>query len=1013
MDARQFPSLLLAAPHRWLRETLLQVLQAWPGGITTADNHDALLVAAKAGTDIVVLTPFAFGMHGADLLREVHRVAPRVRMVALIPDDDGDYRLAALRGGADAVVYESQADVDLLPTLQTVTRAEASRQLRRRSSRARWVKEERPMDNPNPIAELLTERHVSRRSFIKWSAALGGAAALAGGGLKFGLEPLKSTGAAPAAVAGTGEWITAACWHNCGGHRCLLKAYVVDGVVQRVKTDDTHPDSVDFPQNRACARGRSQRQQVFGPDRLKYPMVRKHWAPGGGDKSLRGRDEWVRISWDEALNILASEIKRVKDTYGNESIMVTGGDITRALTLYGGYTTTWGTTSWGTWFYTGPKTGLGDGLYATSHNDRMDLRNSQLVVMWGANPAWSSQGNPTYFYQAAKAAGAKFIFIDPFYNDSAMILADEWIPIRPATDHALALGIAHTLITEDNPKTNPLIDWDFLNRCTVGFDKDHMPAGADSKENFRDYVLGTQDGQAKTAEWAAEICGVHPDRIRALAREIAQTRRVALLTGWAPARVNNADAWPQMFMTLGCMTGHIGQPGRMTGVSCWEKSANGGPDLVAAGGSGVAGVGDNPIKTVVNNNELWDAVLTGQYTAGYKSVKPINIQMLYHGMGSALNQKVGLVKGIEAHRKVEFVVSQTHFLTTNAKYSDLVLPVTTQWEREGYVKGNREVLMWARQITPPLYEAQDDMWVVREVATRLGLDVAKVDPLPLKQQVFNQIAGAKVAKVDGSGQEPLVTISEADMAAMGVTGKPQQGRISLAQFRDQGIYQVQRRPGDRLGYIAFEAFRKDPEANKLKTDSGKLEIHCKSIAEFVKNSGFDEVRPIPTYNKATEGYEDTFTDWAHKIKGGFPLQLYTIHYRRRTHSVFDNLPWLREAFPQEFIMNPVDAEARGLKTGDIVRITSRHGSVMRPVWVTERMMPGVVTLGEGAWSQIDETTGICQAGATNTLNGAIATGQGHQGWNSCNVQVEKYDGTLEPDATWPQRIVFPGASNHV
>ena len=326
------------------------------------------------------------------------------------------------------------------------------------------------------LSKALTDTILTRRSFLKWSGVLGGTAALAGG-VTVGLKAAE----AATQAASEGEWITAACWHNCGGQRCLLKAQVVDGVVQRVKTDDTHPDTADYPQLRACARGRSQQQQVFGADRLKYPMKRKNWEPGGGKKELRGRDEWVRISWDEALDIYASELQRIKDKYGNESILALGGTMGRTLTLFGGAVGTWGTTSWGTWYYTGPMIGLGDGLNATSNNDRLDMRNSNLIVIWGGNPAWSSQGNSMKFYFDAKQAGAKFLFLDPYYNDTAMILADEWVPVRPGTDHALALGMAHTLIVEDDPVANPLIDWDFLNRCTVGFDKDHLPEGTDPK----------------------------------------------------------------------------------------------------------------------------------------------------------------------------------------------------------------------------------------------------------------------------------------------------------------------------------------------------------------------------------------------------------------------------------------------------------------------------------------------------------------------------------------------------
>ncbi|MBI4787477.1 MAG: molybdopterin-dependent oxidoreductase, partial [Chloroflexi bacterium] len=170
------------------------------------------------------------------------------------------------------------------------------------------------MSEQNFLTRVLTDTVLSRRSFLKWSAVLGGTAALAPNGLKIGLQPTTAA-AAPAAVS-TGKWVAAACWLNCGG-RNLNKAYVVDGVVVRQKTDDTHPDSPDFPQQRGCARGRSQRMRAFGADRLKYPMKRKNWAPGGGNKELRGKDEWVRISWDAALDILASEIKRIKEKYGN------------------------------------------------------------------------------------------------------------------------------------------------------------------------------------------------------------------------------------------------------------------------------------------------------------------------------------------------------------------------------------------------------------------------------------------------------------------------------------------------------------------------------------------------------------------------------------------------------------------------------------------------------------------------------------------------------------------------
>jgi anaerobic dimethyl sulfoxide reductase subunit A len=256
-----------------------------------------------------------------------------------------------------------------------------------------------------------------------------------------------------------------------------------------------------------------------------------------------------------------------------------------------------------------------------------------------------------------------------------------------------------------------------------------------------------------------------------------------------------------------------------------------------------------------------------------------------------------------------------------------------------------------------------------------------------------------------------VTITDADIAEMGVTGKPQTGRIPIKTFKEQGIYQVARKPGDAYTYIPYKGFRDDPKANPLPTKSGKIEIYCQDLADKIKSFGWTEVRPIPTYNPATEGYEATFKDWKNKVKGDFPLQLHNTHYARRSHTVFDNVQQLRRAFVNEFWMNPLDAAPRGIASGDIVLITTPHGKSIRPVLLTDRVLPGTVDLFHGAWVEVDEATGIDKAGADNYLGGAIPTGQGTDSYNSCIAQVEKYTGTIElkPDYMWPQRIPIKGA----
>ncbi len=778
-----------------------------------------------------------------------------------------------------------------------------------------------------------------------------------------------------------------------------------------IKTDDTHPDSPDYPQQRGCGRGRSQRQQVFSADRIKYPMKRKNWAPGGGNKELRGKDEWVRITWDEALSLVSSEIKRIVTTYGNKAIL---GSCGRLMAAYGGAVQTWGQVSYGAW----PQVTLKmRGASMGGNNDRMDYRKSKLIVQWGNNTGVSSGGSPTYNYLQAKKAGAKFIYVTPMLNPTTMAMADEWIPCRPSTDAALLLGIAYYMIT------NNLQDQDFLDKYTVGFDKDHMPQGADPNENFKDYVLGTNDGVLKTPEWASEICGTPPELIRSFAQEIATTKPMVFSGGWAIGRTFIGEQACQAFLTVGFMTGNIGLPGAAVCTVSHSGASYGGSSLVKAGGNNLPAL-PNPISGMsigisdpakpgysVVWDEAWDAVLNGQFTNGVEGKVPCDFKMISYFQdgsgGNMLNQEPSIVKGIQAHRKVEFVLSTDIVFSTKSRYSDIILPATTPWEQElgGWLSGNPEMLLWYNKAIDPPYEVKDVQWMEMQLAPMLGLNPDDIYPFDRKQQQFNSLAGATVIKDDASGYEPLVTITADDISKLGVDGTPQTGRISMQDLFTKGVYQVKRSPSDNFGFIRDAAFRQDPVANPLKTPSGKLEIFSQPLTDVIEQFGWTTTPPIAKYRKPYQGYEDTFKDWDKKIKGDYPLQLLTTHYFRRSHSVFDEVKQLRRAFPQELWMNSIDANARGIKSGDTVLIKSRWGQVLRPAYVTDRIMPGVVDLGEGAWVDWDDGTQIDKAGATNTLSGPTPTGQGVQPWNTNNAQVEKWTGTpLQPDYTLPTRV---------
>ncbi|KKL14718.1 hypothetical protein LCGC14_2512850, partial [marine sediment metagenome] len=312
--------------------------------------------------------------------------------------------------------------------------------------------------------------------------------------------------------------INTGCCHDCGG-RCTLKAHVKNGKIIRFETDNG-----DEPQLRACARGRAYRQKLYSPDRLKYPMRRI---------GERGEGKFERISWDEALDTVANKLNEVKDKYGNSSILFIPGagnqgmlhgvtPVGVMLNNFGGYTRMWGIPSYEGALFASMAT------YGTmmTGSAREDLLNSKLIIMWGWNPAntvWDP-GTPLMLAKA-REKGIKIIVIDPIFTDSAAILAEKWIPIRPGTDTAMLNAMAYVIITEN------LHDKAFIEKYTVGFEK------------YNAYLMGEDDNTPKTPEWAEEITTIPAETIKDLAREYAKNKPAALLAGWGPARTARGEQY--------------------------------------------------------------------------------------------------------------------------------------------------------------------------------------------------------------------------------------------------------------------------------------------------------------------------------------------------------------------------------------------------------------------------------------------------------------------------------------
>jgi len=731
---------------------------------------------------------------------------------------------------------------------------------------------------------------------------------------------------------GTNIVPTGACY-DCGG-RCVLKVHVKGGVAVRVETDDG-----EEPQLRACARGRAYRRQVYAPDRLLYPLKRV---------GERGRGEFKRVSWDEALDTVAGELQRVKEAYGPRSILLhvysgqnTGtfhggySTICQLLRDFGGYTATWGGASAEGSVFASRAT---FGTLSTGHT-RDDLMNSRLIILWGVNPATSIFGTNTSFYLTrAKEAGARIIVVDPRYTDSAAVFADEWVPVRPGTDTALMSAMAYAMIAEG------LHDQRFLDKYTVGF------------EQFRQYVTGKEDGVAKTPAWAEAKTGIAASTISALAREYATMKPAALIPGMAPGRTAYGEQYHRMAATLAAMTGNVGVHGG--NAAGFERGPVGSMvppvsfDRINATYEERLKALNIPrrLRTNVHVTRMWDAILSGK-AGGY----PSDIKVAYFSWANPLNQVPNINKGIEALKKLDFIVVHDQFMTATARFADILLPVTTIWERNDFARPwlSGPYFLYLNKVIEPMGEVRSDMDIFRDLAARLGVT------------------------------QPFAGISEEDgirmvMGGMGdVTGEI----ADFEKFRQEGVHKM-KLDGPKL---CFQDEIEDLENHPFPTLSGKIEIYSKVLADL-SNA---EIPPIPKHIESWEGPDDP-------LARKYPLQMITVHVKSRAHSCFGNNPWLKDIEPQSLWISATDAQIRGITDGDSVRVFNDRGETIVQASVTERIMPGVVALGEGAWYQPDHQ-GRDRAGSVNILMRDHYSPGGAFPSNSALVQVERAGGE-EPES---------------
>lgn len=868
------------------------------------------------------------------------------------------------------------------------------------------------------------EGTLTRRSFVKWGAVTAGAASLAG---FTGCASDNADSGNGGSQQAAGTWLTGACMNNCscGSSRCLLKVYVEDGVPLKIRSDEDETDSIEALQRRACPRGRAQISNITSPARIKYPMKRKNWSPDAPNGELRGKDEWERITWDEALDYVAAEMKKAYDNYGPKSILAAAysdiGDtyfdqVICLLNAKGGAMHhELGTVSLGSWPI--PEIMMTGGMLAAP--DYLSIQDSELHFHFGNNWMANKGGNTAYQLDYAKRQGGRVVIVEPWLNQTAQAIADEWVPIIPGTDTAFCIGMAYHMIEND------LQNQEYLDKYCIGFDADHMPEGAPIEDNFRDYVLGTYDGEPKTPEWAEKICGVPAADIRRLAEEIAHTEKVNFFAGQSTTKIPAGEMFAQAFYTLAFMHGNVGTPGN---YASWVGLAEGMSTLpfVVAGDASSADL--NPVNALkptalssvplfsqmedptawenLDYSELWQSILDGAYgrDSWPGGKHPLDIHVIYcGGYENSLNSVPNANAGIEVFRKVDFVWGANPFFDPSRQYCDIVLPVATWWEKGNLAwTNNSDTIYWADRIMEPLYEAKPEGYIAEELAKRLDVEPSVVNAQTDEERTYSTLSGA-VYLTDRStaSYAPLFTITQDDIDELGVEGDSQEGLMTVAEFKEKGFFKIPRAKDDALSSVPWSDFYKDPEGSPLPTSTGKFEIYSAGLAATVNSLGYSTIYPIAKWQIGdSEQGAGTQTD-------EYPLLLWTPHSLRRAHTVNDNVVSLREAFPQECFMSVVDAEARGIKTGDVVLMTSPHGQVLRPVKVLPTIVPGAVAMQDGAWIRIDEETGIDLGGDPNILQAPKASGQASQSWTGTLVQVERYNGplTLNPDKNTP--LVMP------
>jgi biotin/methionine sulfoxide reductase len=700
--------------------------------------------------------------------------------------------------------------------------------------------------------------------------------------------------------------------------------------------------------------------------RISSPMIRKSWLEKGAksDKNLRGKDPFVRVEWDEASEIVANELKRVIETYGNEGIF--GGSygwasagrfhhaqsqLHRFLNCIGGYTSSKYTYSFAAAEAVVPHI-LG------SFRDFLDTctswesinKNTTLFVCFGGIPLKNgqiSQGGTGNHYQKqhlndAINSGIKFINISPIREDLISESSFDWHPIKPNTDTALMIGLAHTLF-----KTN-LYDKVFIDKYTKGFEK------------FVPYLLGLDDGVVKSARWASRITGLKESNIVSLAKEMAKNRTMISLS-WSLTRQKHGEQPMWAGIMLASMLGQIGLPGGGFGFGYSATNYIGGNFTVIPCKS--LPQGKNKVGAFIPVARITDMLLHPgeKFKFNGGDYHYPDIKLMYWAGGNPFHHHQDINRLLQGWKNLDTIITNEWCWNALAKYSDIVLPCTIPLEREDIAMTPRDpFLISMDKVLTPYKDSLDDYEIFSRVAEKMGIKSEFTDN-----------------KSSNEWQKWLYDETRKAASSSGIE------MPSYEVFKSKGWFKV--KPPSKP-VIMMEKFRNDPENYPLKTPSGKIEIFSKTIAEFK----YDDCPGHPIWLEPQE--------WLGSKNRQFPIHLISNQPKTKLHSQLDHgshsrLYKIKGREPVR--INPIDAKKRGIQNGEIVRLFNKRGSCLAGAIIDKNIRIGVAQMSTGAWYDPSRKTGnefMCIHGNPNVLTPDFGTSKLGQGpiAHSCLIEIEVY-----------------------